>query len=68
MPNALYPNLPSAGDRPTPSEQPRTTSPLAASMWPSLLPPKPVAKHILVIRQLLKETNAALRAEKLGRR
>ena len=36
---AIWPHL--AGDRPVPREQPRQTSPLAASMYPSLAPPKP---------------------------
>jgi hypothetical protein len=61
---SIWPNL--AADRPTPSEQPRSTNALANSMWPSLAPKKQPPPHILLIRQLLKETTAALKAERLA--
>jgi hypothetical protein len=36
---SIWPHL--AADRPAPRETPRQTSPLAAALYPNLVPPKP---------------------------
>jgi hypothetical protein len=62
---AMYPHL---TDRPAPSpSQQRNASPLAAALYPGLVPPKPPSAHVILMRRLLRETTESLRKERLQR-